>query len=387
MSNNQKSIIVALTKRFLNQNLIFVLFFTFFNFCNWFTPTSSAQLSFATYSNEFLKIGVGAQALGMSNAVVASTADVNSAYWNPAGLAQLKSNLEASFMHSEYFGGITKYDFGAIASRIDSNSVFAFSLIRLGVDNIPNTTLLIDPSGNINYDNITQFSIADYAFMFSYARNSKIPGLRIGANLKVVRRLIGDFGGAWGFGFDAAAQYDYKTWHFGAVLRDATTTFNAWSYNLPATMIATFQQTGNVLPSNSYEVTLPSLLLGASRSFKINNNFNLRAEVDALTTFDGERNALLSSQGLNIDPCIGIELGYKNLLFFRIGAGNYQRLSDINGTKYATVEPSIGVGIHYRTITLDYALANMGDQSSVLYSNVFSLKLAFVKHPHLTIPN
>jgi len=387
MSNIHKNPSAIINKSGLKKVFKIGVLFALFNITAFFSFSGFAQLSFATYSNEFLKIGVGAQALGMSNAVVATTSDVNSAYWNPAGLAQLKSNLEASFMHSEYFGGITKYDFGAIASRIDSNSVFAFSLIRLGVDNIPNTTLLIDPSGNINYDNITQFSIADYAFMFSYARKTKIPGLRIGANVKVIRRLIGDFGGAWGFGFDAAAQYDYKFWNFGAVLRDATTTFNAWSYNLPATMIATFQQTGNVLPANSYEVTLPSLLIGASRSFRINHNISLRAEVDAMTTFDGERNALLSSQGFNIDPSVGIELGYKNLLFFRVGAGNYQRLSDINGNKYTTVEPSIGVGIHYRTITLDYALANMGDQSAVLYSNVFSLKLAIIKHPHLNIPN
>ena len=344
-----------------------------------------AQLSFATYSNEFLKIGVGAQALGMSNAVVASTADVNSCYWNPAGLAQLKSNIETSFMHSEYFGGISKYDYGAIASRIDSNSAFAFSLIRLGVDNIPNTTLLIDPSGNINYDNISQFSIADYAFLFSYARKMPIPGLRVGVNVKVIRRLIGDFGGAWGFGFDAAAQYDYRSWKFGAIIRDATTTFNAWSYNLPASMIAVFQQTGNALPQNSYEVTLPSIIAGASRTFKINSKVNLRAEVDLITTFDGERNVLLSSQGFNLDPTVGIEVGYKNLIFLRAGVANYQRLTDINGSQYATVQPSLGVGLHYKNVTLDYALTNMGDQSAVLYSNVFSLKLAIVKRPNTAV--
>ena len=34
------------------------------------------------YSNEFMNIGVDAAALGMSNAVVAHTNDVNSGYWN-----------------------------------------------------------------------------------------------------------------------------------------------------------------------------------------------------------------------------------------------------------------------------------------------------------------
>jgi hypothetical protein len=42
------------------------------------------------YSNEFLTIGVDAAALGMSKSVVASTNDVNSGYWNPAGLVNIK---------------------------------------------------------------------------------------------------------------------------------------------------------------------------------------------------------------------------------------------------------------------------------------------------------
>ena len=47
------------------------------------------------YSNEFLNIGVDASALGMSNAVVASSNDVNSGYWNPAGLVHLEDSEAA----------------------------------------------------------------------------------------------------------------------------------------------------------------------------------------------------------------------------------------------------------------------------------------------------
>ena len=115
------------------------------------------------YSNEFLAIGVGGRSLGMSNASVASIDDVTSGYWNPAGLLSIKNDMQFGLMHSEYFAGIAKYDYGALARRIDSSSAFGLSFIRFGVDNIPNTTELIDNSGNVNYDNITQFSAADYA--------------------------------------------------------------------------------------------------------------------------------------------------------------------------------------------------------------------------------
>ena len=126
------------------------------------------------YSNEFLAIGVGARALGMSGSYVTSVNDVTSGYWNPAGLTQITKDFQIGLMHAEYFAGIAKYDYGAFAANIDSASAFGFSIVRFGVDDIPNTTQLIDADGNIDYDRISSFSAADYAFLFSYARKSKI---------------------------------------------------------------------------------------------------------------------------------------------------------------------------------------------------------------------
>src|SRR5687768_10798481 len=96
------------------------------------------------YSNEFLNIGVGARALGMGNANVASTEGVNSGYWNPAGLLKQTNDIEVGLMHAEYFAGIAKYDYVGISKRIDSNSVAGISILRFGVDNIPNTLDLVD---------------------------------------------------------------------------------------------------------------------------------------------------------------------------------------------------------------------------------------------------
>ena len=73
-------------------------------------------------------------------------------------------------MHAEYFAGIAKYDFGSIAKKIDEKSGFGFSFLRFGVDNIPNTSELIDAQGNVNYDRISYFSAADMAFIGSYGR-------------------------------------------------------------------------------------------------------------------------------------------------------------------------------------------------------------------------
>ena len=137
------------------------------------------------YSNEFLNIGVGARALGMSGSVISSTNDITSGYWNPTGLLDLKE-LQIGLMHSEYFAGIAKYDFGAIGKAIDSSSAIAVSFVRFGVDDIPNTTELIDAQGNIDYDRITTFSAVDYAFILSYARKIS-KDFDVGGNAKIVR--------------------------------------------------------------------------------------------------------------------------------------------------------------------------------------------------------
>ena len=259
------------------------------------------------YSNEFLNIGVGARALGMSNSFIASANDVTAGYWNPAGLASIGNQHQVALMHSEYFAGIAKYDYGAFATRLDSSSVLAASIVRFGVDDIPNTTELIDANGNVNYDRITKFSAVDFAFIVSYAKSLTIPGLRLGANAKVIRRRVGDFAGAWGFGLDAGAQYDVNKWKFAVMARDITTTFNAWSYNLSDETKQVFQTTGNEIPENSVELTLPKLLIGVARKFDFTPRLSLLAESNLDATFDGMRNVLIKSDAVSIDPHIGLE--------------------------------------------------------------------------------
>jgi hypothetical protein len=345
------------------------------------------------YSNEFLNIGVGARALGMSMAQVATVEDVTAGYWNPAGINQLGSQLQVAAMHSEYFAGIAKYDYASIGKALDSSSAAAFSVIRFGVDDIPNTTELIDAGGNVDYDRITKFSAVDYAFILSYGRNGW-PGknttsatqqtivdplqkgnrFRWGVNAKVIYRHIGDFASAWGFGLDAGMQYDFNRWHFGAVAKDITSTFNAWSYTLSDRTKEVFESTGNEIPQNGLELTLPRFILGAGRSFDI-KKITLLAEMNATLTTDGKRNTIISSNPISIDPNIGLEAIYNKMIFVRAGVGNIQRMSDFDQSTYFTVQPNVGLGLRIRNLQIDYALSDIGNVSDVLYSNVFSLRV------------
>jgi len=331
------------------------------------------------YSNEFLNIGVGARALGMSNSVIASTDDVTSGYWNPTGLLNIDSDLQIGLMHSEYFAGIAKYDYGAIAKKIDDKSAMAFSFIRFGVDNIPNTTELIDAQGNIDYDRITYFSAADMAFIFSYARNIN-DKLNIGGSGKIIHRKVGDFAKSWGFGIDFAATYKLGNWKIAALTRDITTTFNAWSFSLTDQMIEVFDRTDNEIPENGLEITMPRLILAGMRQWKIGNSFTYLAELDADLTTDGKRNVLIVGDPISIDPHFGMELGFKNIVFVRAGLGNLQKVTEITGKEVVTVQPNIGIGVKLKGISLDYALTDIGDASVALYSNVFSLRFNLNKN-------
>lgn len=359
------------------------------------TPASAVPEKDLTpkYSNEFLNIGVGARALGMSLAQVATVRDVTSGFWNPAGLTGIQSDLQVAGMHSEYFAGIAKYDYAAVGKAIDSVSAASISFIRFGVDDIPNTTELIDAGGNIDYDRITTFSAVDYAFIFSYGRKgfplgtrraiattntSSTNEFRWGVNAKVIYRHVGEFAKAWGFGLDAGAQYDFGKWHFGATAKDVTSTFNAWNYTLDERTKEVFTTTGNEIPVNSLEITLPRLILGAGREFNI-KKISLLAELNAVMTTDGRRNVLVSANPVSIDPGLGIEAGYNKVIFVRMGIGNFQRVKNFDGSDAMTFQPNIGLGLRIKNLQLDYALSDIGNVSDVLYSNVFSLRLDIVR--------
>jgi len=349
-----------------------------------FAQTTSTELTETVapkYSNEFLAIGVGADALGLANSVVAQTSGVSSAYWNPAGLVKVDKWLEIGLMHSEYFAGIAKYDYLGLAHSIDNKSSIAFSVIRFAVDDIPNTTQLIDNNGNIDYDRISTFTAADYAFLLSYARSLGIKGLNVGGTFKVIHRKVGDFAKSWGFGIDAGAQYETKNkWKFGLMARDVTSTFNAWVFTLDSETKEVFLNTGNALPENGLELTLPRIILAGYKKFDLGKKgLYTSAELDLDITTDGKRNTILKSSIFSMDPHLGVQFGFKEYVSLRGGISNLQYITSIDETQKLNIQPNIGVGLNFKNFYLDYAFTDIGDASVALYSHVISLRIKLNK--------
>ena len=307
----------------------------------------------------------------MGNAVVANVSDGTSGYWNPAGLSSVK-NRQINLMHAAYFANIAQYDYMSYANTLDNRTGYNFSLIRFGVDNIMNTTQLIDAQGNINYDRISYFSAADYALTFSVGRKNVFKGMSVGATAKLIYRHIGDFAQGFGFGFDIGAQYQLKKWQLGLMLRDITTTFNYWSVNKDR-----FAEISQAVPGqnqtapNNIELTLPKIQIGVARSFHLKKNLDLLTELDFNTRFF-KMNSLISSDFISIEPALGFEFTYYKLAFIRLGVNNF-RNEDFFNEKQLKFQPNAGLGFKYKGIAIDYGLTNIG--SDGFYSHVFSLSV------------
>jgi hypothetical protein len=345
------------------------------------------QAQFRKYSNEFLNIGAGARGLSMGGAQVGSVEDGTAGYWNPAGLVQVKDYPILHIMHAEYFAGIGKYDYASLALPLsDKKRTIGISFLRFAVDDIPNTLFLVEPDGSINYNNVRSFSSADYAFLFSYAQQlvqTEDKSLSFGANAKVIHRSVGSFAKAWGFGLDAGIQYRTKRWRLGASVRDLTTTFNAWNFTFTEKEKEVLYLTNNDIPVKTTELTAPRIILGAGYQVPLSKAFSLLAEANFDVTFDGKRNVVISANPVSIDPRLGLELGYKELIFVRAGIYNFQQaLKDgdtLNQQKVWIYQPSLGVGFKLKNLGIDYAFTNLANQSNPLYTHIFSLRLNLIR--------
>jgi len=335
----------------------------------------------AKYSNAFLSIGVGARAHGMGLAVTTTAMDATGAYWNAAATTAIPGSFEASAMHAEWFAGIVKYDYVGLSSRIKGkyNNRLSLSMVRMGIDEIPNTLYLIGGDGSINFDNVFSFSTVDYALLFSYAQSLGNKGLSVGVTPKIINRRVGKFATAWGFGGDLSLHYKKPRWSLGLQLRDVTTTFNAWEFTFTEEEKAVLSRTGNVVPESSIEITNPEAVLGLSTYLFQSKSLSCLFALDVAASFDGERNTLYSNSTFALDPRVGIEFDYAKTIALRAGVSKIQTATDDLGTneEIYTFQPSIGVGLKIAGVSLDYAFNDIGDFSQNLYSHIFSLSINF----------
>ena len=124
--------------------------------------TSSAQ---GTTTAEFLELGVGARAVAMGEAYSAVADEASALYWNPAALTNIQ-NRSATLMHSAYIGS-SYFDYASYGQNLGTKGAFGAGLQYFSAGSITQT----DPTGT----SVGSFSPYDLAFSLGYAY--KLEGL------------------------------------------------------------------------------------------------------------------------------------------------------------------------------------------------------------------
>ena len=313
----------------------------------------SASGGWATkYAGEFMALGVGARALGMGGAFVSLADDATAAYWNPAGIIQATSR-EASFMHSETFGSLVKYDYAAgilpaVKLRGRQGTV-GLAVMRLGVGKIPysndalidlNGNGIMDPGERLDLSKVRMISDAEWAGYLTYAR--KRGGRMLwGVNAKGIYKTVGS-NSAYGLGLDLGLIYrPMPILALGANLQDATTTFVAWN-------------------TGTTDIVTPCLKMGSSISPEVPfAKGKLTLAMDGDVRYENRRTASQYSMGrASLDMHYGAEFWYKEVVAARIGS-DVGRFSFGAGVKGTEQRFNFLKSLHLREVRLDYAF--LGD--------------------------
>lgn len=115
-----------------------------------------------TAAAQFLKIGVGARAMGMGGSFSAIANDVSAIYWNPAGIANL-NRTSIGFTHSQWFADIS-HDFAGVVVPVSSSDFLAVHATTLNTGEQEVTTVANPEGTGIFYD------VRDLAFGLTYSR-------------------------------------------------------------------------------------------------------------------------------------------------------------------------------------------------------------------------
>lgn len=304
---------------------------------------------------QFLKIGAGARATGMGGAFSSIPGDIYSVYYNPAGIANSRSDVQVSFNHANWLVDMN-YDFAAGALNLqDIGTVFmTFTSFSVPEDKV-RTFENPDGDGRV-------WDASSIAIGLGYA-NMLTDRFSIGFHFKYIREAIWN-SSANGFAFDVGTLYrtPFNDLMIGAAIsnfgskmqldgRDIQFNYdpnddqNSGPNNIPATY-----------ETDSYDIPL-TFRIGLSMNVIDSRYIRATAAVDAVHPND-------NSEYLNT----GLEFAYDEMFFVRVG---YKSLFKQDSEEGLT----LGGGIKYQftdnmRVFVNYGYADFGRLENVQFFDV-----------------
>jgi hypothetical protein len=302
-----------------------------------------------TTAAQFLKIGVGARAIGMGGAFTATADDITALYWNPAGLAQVYGH-QAYFSHVNWFADV-KVDYAAVSSHFgDFGAIGAFVDV-LSMEAMQVRTIEL-PEGTGEY-----FDAGGITVGVSYAR-MLTDQFSIGFNAKYIRENIWHESAA-GFGLDVGTMYRIP------VLNELRLAASMSNFGTKMKMsgrdnivITNAGPTGTNLVNTDLEMdewSLPLVFrIGVAADLVKDGTSRLTMGLDAIHPND-------NTESLNT----GVEYSWNEIIFLR---GGWKALFEQDTEQRFT----LGAGFHYRAadvvrLMVDYAYQDWGRLKEVHY--------------------
>jgi hypothetical protein len=170
-----------------------------------------------------------------------------------------------------------------------------------------------------------------------------------------------------------------------------------WSFTYTDKEKQVLADQGNEIVTRSSEMNRPRMVLAAAKRFPLffadsSRSAYIQPEINFDITSDGKRYGnLINLNPLSVDPRVGLEFGYNNLVFVRVGAGNFQRIlsdADTNNTTYHTLfQPSFGIGLRLKQLNIDYSFSSLNIENNPLYSHFVSIRLDIVRKGNTPLPS
>lgn len=323
--------------------------------CGLSTAPSKAQSKVGTTAAQFLGIGVGARAIAMGGAYVASDEDASALYWNPGAFA-LASKSQFAFANTQWLVD-TKFRWFGFMYNLDGSNAFGLSLTQLdyGEDEVT-TTLQPDGTGE-------KWTAQDLAIGISYSRRLT-DHFSLGGSAKYVTESIYnesastvtfDLGLLFVTGFNNM-RLGMSMSNFGGDLTlDGRDLYNRVDID-PSnpggnkTLVAKLKVDSWPMPL-LYRV-------GVAMDVVKNDEMNLTVAADALRPND-------NVESVNV----GGEAGWRDMLFVR---GGYKSLFQTNSEEGLT----LGAGVKYRIEGLGALEFNYAFNKFGVFDNLNTIALA-----------
>ena len=273
-----------------------------------------------TAAGIILKEEMGARQMGMGGAQVAVAGDVNTIYYNPAGLADI-AQTEISTM---YLDGLADVIYGSmgyvyplkiIPDLKDKNKERKnkYGTVGIGIITLQGGEIEINYLDGTSEKRIVQ---ADYVLSLGYGR--EIKKVLLGINLKTIHTTLIEEYSAYAFALDIGGIYKFtykklKGLSLGVVLQNLGTEIK-------------YKEEGDPLPL--------TIKTGVAYEKKFNRIHYVQGAVDVVKSMDSQ-----------IRENIGVEYIFKDMLAGRVGT----RMGyDLGLMTY-------GIGLYISKVKLDYA--------------------------------